>query len=137
MSRTSKTHSKVHSEKTATPRALTPEQLNQEEARLVEEALASVGRTPRTSYYAPSALESDIKHTPYHDVELCVLFHQLNDNNVHELVKKAVRKAVRQRVKRLGLKYDNDVRQYRLTIFLDILTHISGYQTTCSNSSAA
>ncbi|KIK32316.1 hypothetical protein CY34DRAFT_19137 [Suillus luteus UH-Slu-Lm8-n1] len=38
----------------------------------------------------------------------------MDDNTTHEVVKKALRKASRQRVKKLGMKYDQDsVRQYR------------------------
>ncbi|KAF7361892.1 hypothetical protein MVEN_00533700 [Mycena venus] len=86
--------------------------LNQEEAQIVQEALA--GRTPRTSHYTPSALGSDIVHSHFHDMDLCVLLQQENDPNAHEVVKKALRKAIRQRVKRLGMKYDNEsIKQYR------------------------
>jgi hypothetical protein len=88
-----------------TPRAHSPNELDQEEARIVNDALA--GRTPRTSYYAAS-LEPEIANH-YHDMELCVLLHQESDPTAHEFVKKALRKAVRQRVKKLGMKYDNEV----------------------------
>ena len=80
-------------------------ELNQEEARIVADALA--GRTPRTSYYAGSLEEGMANH--FHDIELCVLLHQESDPGAHEFVKKALRKAVRQRVKKLGMKYDNEV----------------------------
>ncbi|KAJ7084369.1 hypothetical protein B0H15DRAFT_888480 [Mycena belliarum] len=87
-------------------------ELNQEEAQIVQEALAS--RTPRTSHYAPSALGSDIVRSHFHDMDLCVLLQQESDPNVHEVVKKALRKAIRQRVKRLGMKHDNEsIKQYR------------------------
>jgi hypothetical protein len=42
-------------------------------------------------------------------MNLCILLHQLDDPNQHEVVKKAVRKAVKARVKQLGMKYDNEV----------------------------
>ncbi|KAF7376127.1 hypothetical protein MSAN_00027600 [Mycena sanguinolenta] len=87
-------------------------ELNQEEAQIVRDMLA--GRTPRTSHYAPSALGSDIVNSHFHDMDLCVLLQQESDPNVHEVVKKALRKAIRQRVKRLGMKYDNEsIKQYR------------------------
>lgn len=81
-------------------------ELNQEEARIVADALA--GRTPRTSYYGSASLEEGVANH-YHDVELCVLLQQESDPSAHEFVKKALRKAVRQRVKKLGMKYDNEV----------------------------
>lgn len=88
------------------------QELNQEEAQIVADALA--GRTPRTSYYAGSGTLEEGVANHFHDMELCVLLHQENDPNAHEFVKKALRKAVRQRVKRLGMKYDNEsIRQYK------------------------
>jgi len=93
----------------ATPRALSPgPELNEEETRLVEDVLNQGNRTPRTSYAATSVLESN-QFTHYHDMNLCILLHQLDDPSQHEVVKKAVRKAVRARVKQLGMKYDNEV----------------------------
>ncbi|KAK7057210.1 hypothetical protein R3P38DRAFT_2839970 [Favolaschia claudopus] len=87
-------------------------ELNQEEEKIVQDALA--GRTPRTSHYTPSALGSDIVKSHFHDMDLCVLLQQESDPNAHEVVKKALRKAIRQRVKRLGMKYDNEsIKQYR------------------------
>ena len=66
----------------------------------------------RTSYalstVAPSALEPEIQNSHFHDMELCQLLHAL-DQPMGEPVKKAVRKAVRARVKKLGMKYDNEV----------------------------
>ena len=85
---------------------LNEHELNQEEARIVADALA--GRTPRTSYYGSASLEEGMANH-YHDMELCVLLQQEGDPSVHEFVKKALRKAVRQRVKKLGMKYDNEV----------------------------
>ena len=68
----------------------------------------------RTSYApsaaAPSMLEPEIQNTHFHDGELCQLLHAL-DQPMAEPVKKAVRKAVRARVKKLGMKYDNEVRR--------------------------
>jgi hypothetical protein len=82
-----------------------PEGLDDEEARMVNDALAA--QTPRTSIYA-APLEPEVA-SHFHDMELCVLLHQENDPAQHEIVKKALRKAVRQRVKKLGMKYDNEV----------------------------
>ncbi|KAF7296151.1 hypothetical protein MKEN_01430400 [Mycena kentingensis (nom. inval.)] len=94
-------------------RAPSPIELNPEEHRIVQDALAS-SRTPRTSHYAPSALGSDIVNSHFHDMDLCVLLQQESDPGVHEVVKKALRKAIRQRVKRLGMKHDNEsIKQYR------------------------
>jgi hypothetical protein len=94
----------------ATPRALSPgpDELDEEETRLVENVLNEGNRTPRTSYAATSALGSE-QFAHYHDMNLCVLLHQLDNPDQHEVVKKAVRKAVKSRVKQLGMKYDNEV----------------------------
>lgn len=56
-------------------------------------------------------LGPEIQNTHFHDAELCQLLHALGAP-VTEPVKKAVRKAVRARVKRLGMKYDNEVRTH-------------------------
>ena len=86
--------------------------LNADEARMVEDVLANNQHdaTPRTSYYAASVLEPDVVNSHFHDNDLCVLLHQESDPNVHEVVKRALRKAIRQRVKKLGIKYDTEVR---------------------------
>jgi hypothetical protein len=90
----------------ALDRSLDLNDLDQEEAKIVADALA--GRTPRTSYYESASLEEGTANH-FHDMELCVLLHQESDSGAHEFVKKALRKAVRQRVKKLGMKYDNEV----------------------------
>ena len=97
--------------RSATPRALSPglDELNEEETRLVEDVLNQGAKTPRTSYAATSVLEPN-QFAHYHDMNLCILLHQLDDPSQHEVVKKAVRKAVKSRVKQLGMKYDNEVR---------------------------
>jgi hypothetical protein len=104
---------------TPTPtRPQTPDmdELNQEEARIVEQALASATRTPRTSYYTPSALDAELQQSSFHDNELCILLHQLKTPQTHELVRKVVLKAVKQRMKKLSMKYDNDsIKQYQKT----------------------
>lgn len=81
------------------------EELDEEEEEMVRTILS---RTPRTSM-APSALEPDIHNSHFHDMELCELLHSLDAPNLPEVVKKAVRKAVRARVKKLGMKSDNEV----------------------------
>ncbi|KAF8271233.1 hypothetical protein EI94DRAFT_1720730 [Lactarius quietus] len=101
--------------RSATPRALSPglDELNEEETRLVEDVLNQGSKTPRTSYAATSVLEPN-QFAHYHDMNLCILLHQLDDPSQHEVVKKAVRKAVKSRVKQLGMKYDNEtIKQYR------------------------
>ncbi len=97
--------------RSSTPRALSPglDELNEEETRLVEDVLNQGAKTPRTSYAATSVLEPN-QFAHYHDMNLCILLHQLDDPGQHEVVKKAVRKAVKSRVKQLGMKYDNEVR---------------------------
>ena len=76
------------------------------------QSVLDIPRT-RTSYalstMAPSALEPEVQNSHFHDMELCQLLHAL-DQPMGEPVKKAVRKAVRARVKKLGMKYDNEVR---------------------------
>lgn len=81
------------------------EELDEEEEEMVRTILS---RTPRTSM-APSALEPDVQNTHFHDMELCELLHSLEAPGLPEVVKKAVRKAVRARVKKLGMKSDNEV----------------------------
>jgi hypothetical protein len=80
--------------------------LNQIEAQLIKDVIAS-----RRSSYAlpPSASEQEVVDSHFHDMDLCILLHQTDDPNTHEVVKKALRKAIRQRVKKLGLKYDSAV----------------------------
>ncbi|KIM45431.1 hypothetical protein M413DRAFT_66595 [Hebeloma cylindrosporum] len=95
---------------TPTPsRPHSPEGLDAEELRMVNDAL---GRTPRTSFYESPLEPETTSH--FHDMELCVLLHKENDPNEHDFIKKALRKAVRQRIKKLGMKYDHEsIKQYR------------------------
>lgn len=94
---------------TPTPsRPNSPGALNQEETEVVKAVLASAAQTPRTSYYEASVLEPDVANSYFHDKDLCVLFQFLNDNSTPEVVKKVMRKAVRKRVKDLGMKHDNE-----------------------------
>ncbi|KAG6829480.1 hypothetical protein H0H92_004361 [Tricholoma furcatifolium] len=93
-----------------TPRARSPDELDQVEANIVRAALAAA--TPRTSYYA-EPLEPNISNH-YHDLELCVLLHQEADPAAHDVIKRALRKAIVQRVKKLGLKHDHEsLKQYK------------------------
>ena len=107
---------------TPTPsRVGTPDHLglNPEEQRLVQSVLGADPMT-RTSFalstMAPSMLEPEVQNSHFHGLELCQLLHAL-DEPMGEPVKKAVRKAVRARVKKLGMKYDNDVRYIMLPSF--------------------
>ncbi len=98
--------SSVHDGGKELERALSPASLDAQEAQIVADALG--GLTPRTSYYAEQPLEPDVTNH-FHDTELCVLLHQEADDNLHDLVKKALRKAIRQRVKKLGMRTDAEV----------------------------
>jgi ATP-dependent Clp protease adapter protein ClpS len=82
--------------------------LNQAEEELVAKALAKHNTGNHTSY-APSTLEPEIVDSHFHNMDLCILFHQMDDNTTHEVVKKALQKVLRQHVKKLGMKYDQDV----------------------------
>lgn len=99
----------------ATPRAQSPVgDLDPEEEKLVNTVLSARPPRSRTSYAfstATSILEPDVQNSHFHDGELCQLLHALDDRKLPESVKKAVRKAVRARVKKLGMKYDNEVCQ--------------------------
>ncbi|TFY63164.1 hypothetical protein EVJ58_g3410 [Rhodofomes roseus] len=104
---------------TPTPsRPISPaDDLNADERRMVDNVLTGPQPRSRTSYalstVAPSALEPEVQNSHFHDMELCQLLHAL-DQPMGEPVKKAVRKAVRARVKKLGMKNDNEsIRQYR------------------------
>ncbi|KAJ4483455.1 hypothetical protein J3R30DRAFT_3835130 [Lentinula aciculospora] len=118
-SQQSRTSRKRDVDATPTPsRPHTPDMddLNQEEARIVEQALASAVRTPRTSYYTPSALDAEVQQSSFHDNELCILLHQLKAPQTHDLVRKVVLKAVKQRMKKLSMNYDNEsIKQYQKT----------------------
>lgn len=97
----------------ATPRAQSPVgDLDAEEEKLVNTVLSARPAKSRTSYAfstATSMLEPDMQNSHFHDGELCQLLHALDDRKLGDPVKKAVRKAVRARVKKLGMKYDNEV----------------------------
>ncbi|KAH7108143.1 hypothetical protein BKA62DRAFT_681217 [Auriculariales sp. MPI-PUGE-AT-0066] len=87
------------------------DELDEEEEEMVNELLT---RTPRTSYTTPSVLAAEIQHSSHHDEDLCILLHAADDSHTHEVVKRAVRKAIRTRLKKLGMKGDNDaIKAYR------------------------
>jgi hypothetical protein len=103
------------------------EELNPSERRLLEEQ--GLLRTPRTSYtIAPSALAAEVQESHFHDNELCLLLHAADDPDAHELVRSAVRKAVKQRLKRLGLKHDREVSGSRSVY----LSRSNGLRSLCS-----
>ncbi|KAL5523853.1 hypothetical protein ACEPAG_8026 [Sanghuangporus baumii] len=93
-------------------RPLSPEEdLNDYETEIVQGILSA--RTPRTSI-APSLLAEEIKRSNYHDEALCILLHAADDPTQHEIVRKALRKAVAARIRKLGYKSDKEsIRQYR------------------------
>lgn len=112
LSTTSRPDKNRDADATPTPsRPNTPGEMRiEEEEEIVKQVLASAGATPRTSKtFSGSVLGSDIMNSHYHDNELCVLFAFLNVDSSPELVKKVLRKAIRRRVKDLGMKYDNEV----------------------------
>ena len=90
----------------AQSRAHSPDDLNDYETEIVQDILSS--RTPRTSI-APSMLEAAVKKSHFHDQDLCILLHAAEDEMQHEVVKRAVRKAVAARIKKLGMKSDKEV----------------------------
>lgn len=119
-----------------TPRVMSPTgELDPNETKMVRDAINS----RRTSYAAPpSALEAEVANSHFHDMDLCILLHQMDDYNTHEIVKKALRKAVRQRVKKLGMKYDSEsIREYRKSFHdHDPQVHINpAYQPTIPKAS--
>lgn len=76
------------------------------EQQIVDDILV---RTPRTSFtVTPSALAAEVHNSNFHDEDLCILLHAADDEYTHDVVKRAVRKAIRGRVKKLGLKHENE-----------------------------
>ncbi|KAG8732212.1 hypothetical protein FRC11_015034 [Ceratobasidium sp. 423] len=70
-----------------------------------ERELLEVLKTPRTSYtVSPSVLAEEVGRTHYHDEDLCILLHAAEDPNQHEVIRKAVRKAAKTRLKRLAIE---------------------------------
>ncbi|KAF8308396.1 hypothetical protein DL93DRAFT_1893206 [Clavulina sp. PMI_390] len=69
-------------------------------------------RTPRTSYTAftnPSTLAHEVNASHFHDEELCILLHAADNPSTHDVVRKVLRKGVRDRVKRLGLDHEREL----------------------------
>lgn len=123
---------------TPTPSRPASPGLTTHEQQMVNDLLNRPARA-RTSFaqstVAPSALEPDIINSHYHDMELCQLLHAL-DQPMGEPVKKAVRKAVRARVKKLGMKYDAEVRRVssdRCSLFTEP-SHLSLSSNTASRT---
>lgn len=70
-----------------------------------ERELLEVLKTPRTSYtVSPSVLAEEVKQSHYHDEDLCILLHAAEDPNQHEVIRKAVRKAAKMRIRRLAVE---------------------------------
>jgi hypothetical protein len=88
-------------------RPQSPEMLDEDEQRVINDYLL---QTPRTSYtLAPSQLAAEVHESHFHDNELCLLLHAADDPTAHELVRKTLRKAIKARLRKLGLKHDNEV----------------------------
>ncbi|QRV82591.1 cellulosome anchoring protein, cohesin region [Ceratobasidium sp. AG-Ba] len=69
-----------------------------------ERELLEVLKTPRTTYsVSPSVLAEEVSRSHYHDEDLCILLHAAEDPNQHEVIRKAVRKAAKMRIKRLAV----------------------------------
>ena len=58
---------------------------------------------------ASLALGPDVHNSHLYDMELCELLHSLEAPNIPEVVKRTVRAVVRDRVEKLGMKYDDEV----------------------------
>ena len=107
--------------RSATPRPRTPTELSKEEAEIIKHTLSRghhhhAPLTPRTSY-AASVLEPEVVHSHFHDDDLCELLRQESDPNVSEVVKRVIRKAIRSRVKKLGMKYDSrSLEEYKKSV---------------------
>ncbi|KAI0630213.1 hypothetical protein C8Q77DRAFT_1063695 [Trametes polyzona] len=138
MSPTRSRHADPDSTPTPSRPASPVEQLNAEEQRMVHDLLQRPPKS-RTSYapsaMAPSMLEPEVQNSHFHDMELCQLLHAL-DQPMGEPVKKAVRKAVRARVKKLGMKYDNEsIKAYRKSYHdHDPSVHLAAALSTVSRS---
>ncbi|EAU91127.2 hypothetical protein CC1G_03295 [Coprinopsis cinerea okayama7 len=105
--------SQSQSARSQSAKSMTNDGYDAEEARIVNEALlAQHAQTPRSTYYARSIEPELTGH--YHDEELCQLLRHESDDTQPEVVRKALRKAIRQRVKKLGMKYDTEsLKQYK------------------------
>jgi len=89
-------------------RPMTPEPFTDEEKRILDEVYEEQLRTPRTSYtVTPTALAAEVTRSHFHDEDICILLHAA-DQSDHELVRKVIRKAIRNRMKKLQMKHEND-----------------------------
>jgi hypothetical protein len=80
------------------------------------------------SSWAPTVYTADLKHSHFHDQDLCILLHAAEDDMTHEVVKKAILKAAKARVKALGMKHDMQVSSSR-AVCCDHCTHFVGVQS--------
>ena len=88
-----------------------PDDLDDRETEIVKNYLQS--RTPgNRSSMAPTVQTADLKHSHFHDQELCILLHAADNDMEHDVVKKAILKAAKARVKALGMKHDIGVSVY-------------------------
>ncbi|KAG8850735.1 hypothetical protein FRB96_009602 [Tulasnella sp. 330] len=93
-------------------RAQSPQQ--QMVPRLSAREAMDMIRTPRTSYsVSPSVLANDVAKSHHHDDDLCVLLHAADDPVLPDVVKKAVRKAVKSRLRKLGVDDEDQASCYR------------------------
>ncbi|KAG9105553.1 hypothetical protein FRC07_009198 [Ceratobasidium sp. 392] len=77
-----------------------------------ERELLEVLKTPRTSYtVSPSVLAEEVSRSHYHDEDLCILLHAAEDPSQHEVIRKAVRKAAKMRIKRLAVDEERQRRE--------------------------
>lgn len=92
------------------PRSYSPEfeELDDRETEIVRDYLRRRAPGNRSSM-APTVYTADLKHSHFHDQELCILLHAADDEMSHDVVKRAVVKAAKSRVKSLGMKYDTAV----------------------------
>ncbi len=80
-------------------------------ARIHEITEIDLTRTPRSAFTAlttPSALAGEVNASHFHDEELCILLHAADNENTHEIVRKVLRKGVRERVRKLGLDHQRE-----------------------------
>lgn len=81
-----------------------------------ERELLEVLKTPRTSYtVSPSVLADEVQRSHYHDEDLCILLHAAEDPSQHDVIRKAVRKAAKMRIRRLEeeVRYDQEMRLWK------------------------
>ncbi|KDQ21931.1 hypothetical protein BOTBODRAFT_217466 [Botryobasidium botryosum FD-172 SS1] len=80
-----------------------------EDRQFTEAELVEILRTPRTvQTISPSVLAAEVNRSHFHDEDLCILLHAADDEYTHEVVKKAIRKAVKARLKKLGYEHESE-----------------------------